>query len=372
MAFLHKAGILHKYINSANILLDRHFQAQITNFRKSRWTDMRSLAVVDSFEEQIRWTAPERLGDRVTKFTEACDIFSFGIVFYEIVTEKFPWQGIQLDLVYKRRKEGQKLSLPPTVPSSISNIYVNCTKLDPKRRFNTNDIINHLEAIRPEDLDDSNHFPVTYEENDRSNLSMDDKVLKKWDDHELLNVTKTARELGLSDLSDFSEAEEEHVPTPQEILEVAERYHYMRDYAKAYQEFKKIEDEFPHALFRMGEYYYYGKGVNTDIKVAVQYFEKAMQKDDGDAMDMMGYMHLKGNEVLPKDRVKAVKLFMQAVEKGIPFGMYHLGVCYFKGIGGLKKDEEESKKLILKAASLGNEEAQNYAHLHKWDLIGGM
>ncbi|CAG8445587.1 7557_t:CDS:2 [Diversispora eburnea] len=303
IAFLHKAGILHKYINSANILLDKHFQAKITNFRKSRWVDMRSMTVIDSFEEQIRWTAPERLEDEIA----------------------------------------------------------------PKQRFTTNEIINHLEAIKPEELEDSNQFyNVTCEDSDGPDLSVDDVVLEGYD-NELLKVTKTVRELALSDTS-----EDENVPSPQEILNKAENYHYMRNYIKARQEFNKIEDYFPQALFRMGEYYFFGKGVNEDIGKAIQYFERAIEKGDGDAMDMMGYMHLKGNKVLPKDRIKAVKLFIQAVEKGIPHGMYHLGVCYFKGIGGLKKDEETSKKLILKAASLGNAEAQKYAHLHKWDLISGM
>ncbi|CAG8701910.1 14337_t:CDS:2 [Dentiscutata heterogama] len=79
---------------------------------KKRSIALGSLGVVDSFEEQIRWTAPERLGDNVSTFTEECDIFSFGIVFYEIICEKFPWEGLNLSDVYKARNEGKELTLP--------------------------------------------------------------------------------------------------------------------------------------------------------------------------------------------------------------------------------------------------------------------
>ncbi|CAG8463754.1 9838_t:CDS:2 [Acaulospora morrowiae] len=360
MEFLHKAGILHKYINSANILLDGHFQAKITNFRKSRWTNGGSLGLIDSFEEQIRWTAPERLGDDPATFTEECDVFSYGVVFYEIVTEEFPWQGLQLDLVYKyRSEEGRKLTLSLHTPPAISTIYTNCTKTAPKQRFTTSEIIEHLEAIRPEELENVTTFEPIHENNGGAHFEVN-KMVKEEDDN-LLKVV-TSRDLSLSDISD----EEDMATSPQEIIKIAENYHQIRDYARARVEFEKVQEESPRALFRLGEYYYYGRGVNVDVQKAVQYLERAVEGGDGDAIDMLGYMYLKG-QGLPKDRIKAVKLFTMAVEKGIPYGMYHLGVCYNKGCGGLKKDEEESKRLILKAASLGNMEAQHFARQKSWD-----
>ncbi|CAG8726514.1 29983_t:CDS:2 [Racocetra persica] len=355
MAFLHKAGILHKYINSANVLLDSHFQAKITNFRRSRWIDTGSLGVVDSFEEQIRWTAPERLGDSVTTFTEECDVFSFGVVFYEIVCEKFPWEGLNLNNVYKVRNEGKELILPSDIPPAISSIYTNCTHIVPNRRFKTNDIIYHLEAIRPEDLDGTIQF------NGEDKDIVNDVLIVEEKNNYL--KPESVRYLSISDISD--EEDSGRSLYPKEILENAETYHQRRDYIKARSEYEKVKDDFPHALFRLGEYCYFAKGVAENIPQAIQYFEKAIEGGDGDAMDMMGYIYLtgKGHQ---KDRIKAVKFFTQAVEKGIPHGMYHLGVCYFKGLGGLKIDLEESKKLMLKAASLGNEEAKNFAHQQQW------
>ncbi|EXX66131.1 Cdc15p [Rhizophagus irregularis DAOM 197198w] len=192
MAFLHKAGILHKYINSANILLDKYFRAKITNFRKSRWSNGGSLRLIDSFEEQIRWTAPERLGDNVAIFTEECDIYSFGVVFYEIVSEKFPWQGFQLDHVYHLRKvEGKELKLPHNMPPSISSVFTNCTCLVPKRRFKT-----------------------TEPGEDPDGIDLGDELIKE-EEERYLHVRSTRN---LEVPSDFSE-EEEIEPTLDEILE---------------------------------------------------------------------------------------------------------------------------------------------------------
>ncbi|CAG8665811.1 12399_t:CDS:2, partial [Racocetra fulgida] len=322
---------------------------------KGDWGKKRSIALglaqVDSFEEQIRWTAPERLGDSITTFTEECDVFSFGIVFYEIVGEKFPWEGLNLNNVYKVRNEGKELTLPSDIPPAISSIYTNCTHIVPNRRFKTNDIIYHLEAIRPEDLDGSIQF------NGEDKDIVNDVLVVEEKNNYL--KPESVRYLSISDISD--EEDSGRSLSPKEILENAETYHQRRDYIKARSEYEKVKDNFPHALFRLGEYCYFAKGVAENIPQAIQYFEKAIEGGDGDAMDMMGYIYLtgKGHQ---KDRIKAVKFFTQAVEKGIPHGMYHLGVCYFKGLGCLKIDLEESKKLMLKAASLGNEEAKNFAH----------
>ncbi|CAG8519121.1 5726_t:CDS:2, partial [Acaulospora colombiana] len=342
-------GILHKYINSTNILLDAHFQAKITNFRKARWAKVDSVMLIETFEEQIRWDAPERLGDQKATFTEKCDVYSYGVVFYEIVSEEFPWQGLQLDAVYKYREEGRELTLPSNTPSAISAIYTHCTMTSPDDRFTTSEIIEHLEAIRPEELEitlpmTARYLPISDEEDESS--------------QEITKVADSSQEI--TKVADSS----------QEIMKIAEDYHQKRDYVSAFEKFEQVQNDIPRALFRLGEYYYYGRGVDVDVQKAVQYFERAVEGGDGDAIDMMGYLHLKGNEVLPKDRTKAVKLFISAVEKGTPYGMYHLGVCYMKGLGGLKKDMEESKKLVLRAARLGNAEAQEFARQNQWDLLG--
>ncbi|CAG8796958.1 23349_t:CDS:2 [Gigaspora margarita] len=352
LAFLHKAGILHKYLNSANVLLDGHFQAKIANFRRSRWTNTGSLGVVDSFEEQIRWTAPERLGDDVSIFTEECDVYSFGIVFYEIICGELPWEGLNLSDVYKIRNEGKELLLPSHIPPAMSTIYTNSTNKIPSQRFKTGEIIHHLEAIRPEDLEGAIQF------NGGNREIVNDIITEEKNN--FLKPT-SVRYLSISDVSD----EEDIGNSPKEILDIAEKNHQLRDFVKARSEYERIKDDFPHALFRLGEYYYFAKGVKENIPLAIKYFEQAIKGGDGDAMDMMGYLYLTGKGQ-QKDRVKAVKFFTQAVEKGVPHGMYHLGVCYFKGLGGLKIDLEESKKLMVKAASLGNEEARNFAHQQQW------
>ncbi|KAG9295780.1 hypothetical protein G9A89_009009 [Geosiphon pyriformis] len=354
VAYLHEAGIFHKYINSGNILVNSHFQPKITNFRKSRWTTQNSLGFIDSFEEQIRWTAIERLGDEVAIFTAACDVYSFGIVYYEIITEKFPWQGLQLDAVYNLRKvEGKELTFDQNIPPAISNILTNCTHKNPLQRFTTKEIIDHLEAIRPEELETSNFLsPASI-----PSLNLDD--LMSDDEEKSKSLKDQTIKLSLSDVSD------EEGPTLEEILNNGESYHQALQFTKARKEFEKAE-EAPRACFRLGEYYFYGKGVDQDSVKATKYFEKAAEGDDGDAMDMLGFIFLTGKGGT-KDRNKAVKLFQNAAAKEIPFGIYHLGVCYFKGIC-VNKDKEEAKRLIFKAARLGNDEAQRFAHSQKWDV----
>ncbi|CAG8608735.1 4027_t:CDS:2 [Paraglomus occultum] len=349
IAYLHEAGIVHKTICSENILLDKCCEPKITNFRKARLDEATTQLQINTFEEQMRWDAPERLQDDAAKFTKACDVFSFGIVLYEIVAEKYPWAGYSLDDVYTARREGKTLELPPSTPSVVSVIYTMCTETIPTRRFKTKQIIEHLENIRPEELDST---PSAVPDSSSDALSV-------------LNRLPT---LSISTIN-ADEEEEIVAPNVREILTRANACHTSQQYKEAFDLFMSISNESREAMFRIGSYYFFGKHVTSDRVKAREYLERAAEGEDGngDAIDMLGYMYLTGEGMPTKDRVKAVECFKKAVEMEIPHGMYHLGVCYMKGVGKLKKNEPRAKELIMRAVKLGVEEAVKFAHSQHWD-----
>eukprot|EP00903_Cladosiphon_okamuranus_P018583 g17106.t1 len=98
MAFLHSKDIVHGDLKSANVLLDGDGRAKIGNFGTSRWTkhmNHTGLATYTTTAGQaahhltIAWSALEVLDFGGSSY--ASDVYSFGIVVWEVLTRELPW-----------------------------------------------------------------------------------------------------------------------------------------------------------------------------------------------------------------------------------------------------------------------------------------
>ena len=71
--------------------MDRHWRCKVADFNLSRVMD--SGAVVSSFAaNNPRWLAPEVV--RSHDYSSASDVFSFGIVMWELLTWQLPWENL--------------------------------------------------------------------------------------------------------------------------------------------------------------------------------------------------------------------------------------------------------------------------------------
>lgn len=87
---LHRMKIVHRDLKSANCLVNKRWTVKICDFGLSRiMTDasMRNSTSAGTPE----WMAPELI--RNEPFTEKCDIFSFGVIMWELYTLQRPWEG---------------------------------------------------------------------------------------------------------------------------------------------------------------------------------------------------------------------------------------------------------------------------------------
>ncbi|CBN75056.1 Transmembrane receptor kinase [Ectocarpus siliculosus] len=97
MAFLHSKDTVHGDLKSANVLLDGSGRAKIGDFGTSRWsqhTNSTGLATYSTRSSQgtqmsLAWSAPEVLESGGS--TRASDVYSFGIVVWEVVSGELPW-----------------------------------------------------------------------------------------------------------------------------------------------------------------------------------------------------------------------------------------------------------------------------------------
>ncbi|RHZ46460.1 hypothetical protein Glove_621g22 [Diversispora epigaea] len=94
LTFLHSCDILHHDIRCEHIMMTTGFIPKIAKFKYSRMangptSDMKGVTDV------IRWMAPEKLRDSIkhhVPYTFKCEIFSFGMLLWELVFEKIPYE----------------------------------------------------------------------------------------------------------------------------------------------------------------------------------------------------------------------------------------------------------------------------------------
>ncbi|KAL5573680.1 hypothetical protein UlMin_023277 [Ulmus minor] len=106
---IHRMKIVHRDLKSANCLVNKH-TVKICDFGLSRImneTPMKDTASAGTPE----WMAPELI--RNEPFNEKCDIFSLGVIMWELCTLNRPWEGVPPErVVYAVANEGSRLEIP--------------------------------------------------------------------------------------------------------------------------------------------------------------------------------------------------------------------------------------------------------------------
>ncbi|KAL2986315.1 hypothetical protein AAZX31_12G199600 [Glycine max] len=122
---IHRMKVVHRDLKSANCLVNKHWTVKICDFGLSRImteSPMRDSSSAGTPE----WMAPELI--RNEPFTEKCDIFSLGVIMWELCTLNRPWEGVPPErVVYSVANEGSRLEIPEgPLGRLISECWAEC------------------------------------------------------------------------------------------------------------------------------------------------------------------------------------------------------------------------------------------------------
>ncbi|KAM3287167.1 dual specificity protein kinase splB isoform X2 [Capsicum chacoense] len=135
---LHRMKIVHRDLKSANCLVNKRWTVKICDFGLSRiMTDasMRNSTSAGTPE----WMAPELI--RNEPFTEKCDIFSFGVIMWELYTLHRPWEGVPPErVIYAVANQGSRLELPE---GPLGSLIADCWA-EPNKRPSCEEILTRL------------------------------------------------------------------------------------------------------------------------------------------------------------------------------------------------------------------------------------
>lgn len=129
----HRRGIVHRDVKPGNILIDH--DVKVTDFGIARAVSEASMTVTGTTLGSVHYFSPEQArGDEVTGQS---DVYSLGIVLYEMLTGRRPFEGDSAaGVALKRLSEDP---LPPTVhgpvPPGLSTIVMRALERDPANRF---------------------------------------------------------------------------------------------------------------------------------------------------------------------------------------------------------------------------------------------
>ena len=126
-----------------------------------------------------------------------------------------------------------------------------------------------------------------------------------------------------------------------------------QDFAKAKIWLQKAADKgHINSMLELGAIYAAGKGGKKEPAKAMALFSKAAKKGDAEAMFDMGMMYEEGNGV-KKDMAEALKNYKNAAEAGSIDGMNAVALCYVKGLG-TTRDVQVARQWLEKAADKGD------------------
>ncbi len=151
--------------------------------------------------------------------------------------------------------------------------------------------------------------------------------------------------------------DEAHINIKNRLIELANCADKKKQYKEAFEYYKlAAEVNNAEAQYRLGCYYYNGKGTESDYSEATKWFRKAVEQGYAPAQCFLGYCFEFGVGV-QQDNTTAVDLYFKASEQGFAAAQHNLGLCYENGKGVLK-DETAAIKWYCKAAKQGFASAQ--------------
>src|SRR5712671_8036781 len=132
----HAEGVIHRDLKPQNIMLDASGRILVMDFGIARSAYLPGMTQTGALIGTPEYMSPEQ--GRGEPLTERSDLFSMGIIFYELLTGKSPYHSdTPLATLWKRMTEKvtPPVVLDPTLPQPLSNIVVKALEIEPKNRF---------------------------------------------------------------------------------------------------------------------------------------------------------------------------------------------------------------------------------------------
>ncbi|NWQ43869.1 Stk1 family PASTA domain-containing Ser/Thr kinase [Bacillus sp. EB106-08-02-XG196] len=180
----HQNHIIHRDIKPQNILVDRFGNVKITDFGIAMALSATSITQTNSVLGSVHYLSPEQA--RGGMANKKSDIYSLGIVMFELLTGRLPFSGesaVSIALKHLQSETPSVRRWNPNIPQSVENIVLKATAKDSFHRYNNVDEVeedlrtaldserlNEQKFVIPDDDEATKAIPVITNDRPLQNL----------------------------------------------------------------------------------------------------------------------------------------------------------------------------------------------------------
>jgi len=138
LAEAHSLGVVHRDLKPQNIMIDKGGNAKIMDFGIARSIRERGITGPSVMIGTPEYMSPEQA--EAKEVDHRSDIYSLGIILYEMATGKVPFEGdTALSIAMKHKGEIPKSpkEINPNIPADLSGLILKCLEKDKARRYQT-------------------------------------------------------------------------------------------------------------------------------------------------------------------------------------------------------------------------------------------
>lgn len=192
MAHAHDSYIIHRDLKPQNIMIQDDGQIKITDFGIAMALNSTQLTQTNSVMGSVHYLPPEQAAGKGS--TIKSDIYSMGIIFYELLTGELPFRGDNaVEIALKQMKE----AIPdlheenPSIPMAVYNVILKSTAKNPKNRYNdAREMHDDLLTVLDDERINEEKYVYKYPEHDENpktikkleEINEDSEIATKIDD----------------------------------------------------------------------------------------------------------------------------------------------------------------------------------------------
>lgn len=142
----HLRGVIHRDLKPGNILVDESGQPHVLDFGLAKLADdssdapsARAMTVTGQFVGSLPWASPEQAEGRTEQLDIRTDVYSLGVVLYQLLTGRFPYPVLgRLDEVVRHIVQTSPIRpsvLERGIDRDLETIVLKCLAKEPERRY---------------------------------------------------------------------------------------------------------------------------------------------------------------------------------------------------------------------------------------------
>ena len=136
LAEAHRLGVVHRDLKPQNVMIDSEGNAHIMDFGISHSLETRGVTEAGEIIGTPEYMSPEQVeGKEVSKRS---DIYSLGVILYEMVTGRVPFEGdtaLSIALKHKSEMPQKPRQINAQIPENLSRVILKCMEKDKEKRY---------------------------------------------------------------------------------------------------------------------------------------------------------------------------------------------------------------------------------------------